>query len=265
MWLIFLFICIGINLSNLYAVSSEEPVLLSKEAREYHSKAKEAMEKNDLDSAIKYFQKAIYLDPYYAEAHNDLGIAYERKAMLDKAKNQYKKAINIRPDYAPAYMNLALLEESMGNIEKAVFYWKARIAFGRASEEWTKRAKLKLQRYAPEEAKKIDAGLLMEEVLDKLKLEQAQKEKLAMKHVGYGKSYLKKGEYSHALDEFHIAAKLSPKDVEIQRLIAEATIGIMQRYFARGIKYYKEKDYESAKFNFKKLIQMVSQFESKSE
>lgn len=254
--LILMFISISIPVLNSDAQLSEQ-------AKEYHRKGQQAMGKNDLDTAIKFFQKAISLNPYSAPVHNDLGIAYEKKAMLERAKVEYKKAISIQPDYAPAYMNLAMLEESMGNIEEAVFYWKARIAFGRAGDEWSKRAKLKLKKYAPQEAKKIDAGLLMEEVLNKLRLGQKQKNKLANKHVGYGKAYFNKAEYSRALDEFRIAAQLSPQDINIQKHIAQTVIQIMHQYYTRGIRYFKQQDYESARYNFKKLLQMVSEFESK--
>jgi len=250
-----------LNINITFGMEESEKLLLedlSNDAIEYHDKAKESIEKNDLDNAIKYLQKAIILNPYYVKTYNDLGIIYEKKAMMDEARKMYESALNLEPDYAPTYMNLAMLEESLGNIDKAIFYWKARIVFGRASDEWTKRAKLKLKRYAPEEAKKIDAGVLIEEVLDKLKLDKVQMNKLAKKHVAYGKAYFSQGEYSLALDEFRIAAKLyTPRNIEIQRLIAEATIGIMQQYFARGIQYYKNADYESAEYNFNKLVQLL--------
>jgi len=248
--LIFLFSFISCAFSNVYG-------LLEEEARDYYVKAKEAMNKDDLNTAITFLQKATSLDPYYIEARNDLGIIYEKKAMLDKARVEYKKVLRVQPDYAPTYTNLAMLEESLGNIDKAIFYWKARIAFGRSDDEWTKKAKLKLQQYSPEDAKQIDASLLIEEVLSELKLQEGQKKELARRHIAYGQDYFSKGEYAEALDEFRIATKLLPEDLETQHLIIESTIGIMRIYYSRGIKYYKDRDYESARYNFNKLIQML--------
>ncbi len=246
--IIFTFI-VCLLLSDSYADFKEQAV-------EYYKKARFAMDKSDLDTAIKFYQKSILLEPYYVEAHNDLGIVYEKKGMIDKARNQYKTAINIEPDYASAYMNLAMLEESVGNIEDAVFYWKARIAFGKASDKWAGRAIMKLREYVPEMAE-IDTEDLMEEVLKELKLSEEHKQKLAEKHVNYGKNYFQNGDYFKALDEFQIAYRLYPDDAEIQLLLSKTKISIMQEYFSKGIAYFDHKDYESAKYEFIKIIKML--------
>lgn len=246
--IIIIFVIMPLSVSN---------AILEQDAIEYHSNAQDAISKGDLDTAITYLQKSIALNPYFAEAHNDLGVVYERKALLNKARHHYRRAVTIQPDYAPGYMNLAMLEESLGNIDEAIFYWKARIAFGRSDDIWTKRAKLKLGEYAPEELKKVDAGELIKEVLDKLELEQEKKDEIARRHLEYGKDYFRRGEYEYALDEFRIVHQLSPQDPEIRRLMAEATIGIMQRYFSRGVEYYKQNDYGSARFNFNRIIQIL--------
>src|SRR5262245_57175101 len=43
--------------------------------------------------AIYRWERAVKLDPSYAAAHNNLGIAYEHEGELDKARAAYEKAM----------------------------------------------------------------------------------------------------------------------------------------------------------------------------
>ena len=43
------------------------------------------------------FERAVSIDPTYAEAHNDLAIAYEQLGLVDQARESYKKALALDP------------------------------------------------------------------------------------------------------------------------------------------------------------------------
>jgi Flp pilus assembly protein TadD len=58
--------------------------------------------------AISGFQIAIQLKTNYAEAHNNLGIAYVGKNQLDEAIKQFLEAVRLRPDFADARTNLSI-------------------------------------------------------------------------------------------------------------------------------------------------------------
>jgi len=47
--------------------------------------------------AIYRWQRAIEIDPTYAEALNNLAIAYEHEGDLDKARASYEKAVALAP------------------------------------------------------------------------------------------------------------------------------------------------------------------------
>ncbi len=47
--------------------------------------------------AIYRWQRAIEIDPTYAEALNNLGIAYEHEGDLEKARTSYEKAVALAP------------------------------------------------------------------------------------------------------------------------------------------------------------------------
>lgn len=92
----------------------------------------ESMKKNLLCDQYKYttaiecFNKAIELNPNYAEAYHYLGSIYKWREDYDSAINYYQKAIEINPDYAEAYCDLGLVyagklnhDESIKNLTKA--------------------------------------------------------------------------------------------------------------------------------------------------
>jgi Flp pilus assembly protein TadD len=61
--------------------------------------------------AIYRWEKAVELDPTYAAAFNDLGIAYEHEGQLDKARKAYEKALALDPNNANIRQNYDLFKE----------------------------------------------------------------------------------------------------------------------------------------------------------
>ena len=61
--------------------------------------------------AIYRWEKAVELDPTYAEAFNDLAIAYEHEGQLDKARKAYEKALELAPNNSQIRQNYELFKE----------------------------------------------------------------------------------------------------------------------------------------------------------
>ena len=61
--------------------------------------------------AIYRWEKAVEIDPMYAAAYNDLGIAYEHEGQLDKARKAYEKALALEPNNAQIRQNYELFKE----------------------------------------------------------------------------------------------------------------------------------------------------------
>ena len=61
--------------------------------------------------AIYRWQKAVELDPRYAEAYNDLAVAYEHEGQLEKAREAYEKALEIEPNNSQIRQNYELFKE----------------------------------------------------------------------------------------------------------------------------------------------------------
>jgi Flp pilus assembly protein TadD len=61
--------------------------------------------------AIYRWERAVQIDPNYAEAYNDLGVAYEHEGQLDKARKAYEKALELAPNNAQIRQNYELFKE----------------------------------------------------------------------------------------------------------------------------------------------------------
>ncbi len=50
------------------------------------------------DEAIFRWKKVLQTDPNSASAHNNLAVAYEKKALWEEAKKEYDLALKLKPD-----------------------------------------------------------------------------------------------------------------------------------------------------------------------
>ena len=66
------------------------------------------MAKGEYDQAIACFDKALAIEPGFAEAYCNRGTAYYEKGQYDPAISDFSKAIEINPDFAEAYYNRAV-------------------------------------------------------------------------------------------------------------------------------------------------------------
>ena len=74
----------------------------------------------DFEAAIADYTEAIRLDPNYAEAYNNRGLALQSQGDLDGAAADYTKAIRLKPDYADAYKNRGLVRAATGDYNGAI-------------------------------------------------------------------------------------------------------------------------------------------------
>ena len=86
--------------------------------------------KGDLDNAISAYNRAISLDPDYAQAHNNKGNALKDKGKVAEAIDCYKRALSINPKYSDAYMNLGTALQECGEFDQALNSYVSAIQFG---------------------------------------------------------------------------------------------------------------------------------------
>ena len=72
------------------------------------------------DAAIDSYQQALKVNPNYADAYYNMGIALDSKGDPDAAIKSYKKAISLKPDYADAYANIGFALNNKGDLDGAI-------------------------------------------------------------------------------------------------------------------------------------------------
>src|SRR5262249_24526806 len=85
-------------------------------------------EQGKLDEAVRSLQKALEINPSYAEAYRNLGAVFRQQARFDEAIRSLQKALEINPDFADAHKNLGLTLLQLGDYEAgwAHYEWRWR-------------------------------------------------------------------------------------------------------------------------------------------
>ena len=64
--------------------------------------------------AKKHLQKAINLNPDYAEAYYELGLILKEEGETAEALNHFQKAVGLKSDFAEAECELAIMLQQKG-------------------------------------------------------------------------------------------------------------------------------------------------------
>jgi tetratricopeptide (TPR) repeat protein len=72
------------------------------------------------EKAIPHFEKAISLNPYFVKGYQALGDTLLRLKRNEEAAQQYLKALELNPDDPAIHHNLGLTYFNEGNVEKAI-------------------------------------------------------------------------------------------------------------------------------------------------
>jgi len=118
---------------------------LQQQARLYRGEGLKLQEIGDVENAMKLYQKALDLDPAYADVYNDLGVIYEATGEPERAEESYIQALRVNPHLLGAYSNLALFYEGKRDLTNAAYYWKKRADLGDVNDLWTLKAQQRLE------------------------------------------------------------------------------------------------------------------------
>jgi Tfp pilus assembly protein PilF len=100
--------------------SAEEKSGASMTAREHLAQGRALLSTGRINDAITELSMAASLDPRLSEAHNLLGLAYDRKGMPERAKDSYDRAIKNNPEDAQALNNMGFSLYQNGHYRAAV-------------------------------------------------------------------------------------------------------------------------------------------------
>ena len=90
------------TLGNLHLKRDEKALMLNRMGEEFGKAGK-------MEDALERFQKAVVIDPSYAEAYNNIGYVYYLTGDNEKAKEYFDKALEADPELEKARYNLEAL------------------------------------------------------------------------------------------------------------------------------------------------------------
>ena len=99
--------------------ATSEPVVKEKEltAQQWFERAFAA---GDLDEKIRFYNEALRLNPDYAIAFNNRGLARKAEGDLEGAARDYNEALRLKPDDAIAFNNRGVARYDKGDLEGAI-------------------------------------------------------------------------------------------------------------------------------------------------
>ena len=86
----------------------------------YNNRGMAYGEKGDYDHAIEDYNRAIDLEPDYADAYHNRGVAYHQKGDYDHAIVDYDRAIELKSNYVIAYYSRGVAYGDKGDYDHAI-------------------------------------------------------------------------------------------------------------------------------------------------
>jgi Tfp pilus assembly protein PilF len=99
--------------------AEQKKMVFSASAKEHLANGRSHLLSGQINEAIAELSTAASLNPKLSEAHNLLGVAYDRKGFGDRAKDSYEKAVKVEPEDAQTLNNLGFSLYQSGNYRAA--------------------------------------------------------------------------------------------------------------------------------------------------
>lgn len=99
---------------------SEKSFSDNPEALELYSKGVAESKKENYKKAVEYYEKAVQIDPAFAFAWDNIGLAYRKLGDYDKALNAYTKSLEIDPYGLMPLQNMAIVYRFKKEYDKAI-------------------------------------------------------------------------------------------------------------------------------------------------
>lgn len=89
-------------------------------ARDHLTEGRALLAAGRINEAIAELSQAASLDPSLSEAHNLLGVAFDRKGMNERARQSYERGVKVEPEDAQTLNNLGYSLYLNGNYRAAI-------------------------------------------------------------------------------------------------------------------------------------------------
>ncbi len=161
---------------------------------------------NDFNGMIADLTEAIGLNPRFAEAYNNRGVAYYKKGDLDSAIRDCTEAIHLNPEFAEAFNNRGFVRYYKDDLDGAIAdYTEAIRLKSQYAEPYSNRA---LARY-----KKGDLDSAIRDCTEAIHLDP----QCAGAYSNRATIYFKQGEYDKAISDYKTALRINPNDSVVKK------------------------------------------------
>lgn len=222
------------------------------------------MQKNNIDTDIEAYKKAIESDPLNINACFILGNIYNENNKFSQAIEYYNKAIEINPAYAIIYNNLGIAYAQNNEHNKAVKSFEKAIELGHNE--------INTYNYAGISYNRLE---LYEKALEYFNKALNIDPNFASTYIYMGNCYYDEEKFDKAIECFQIALKLSPdsfeaynnlgnsyKEAEEYDLAINCYNRVLQinpdffeAFINLGASYYCKRDFDKAEAYYKKAIE----------
>jgi len=114
------FVSVGISRVDDSLTPEPKKLAQANSAKEHLANGRSYLLNGQYNEAITELSTAASIDPRLTEAHNLLGVAYDKKGLADRAKESYERAVKVEPEDAQALNNLGFSLYQNGNYRAAV-------------------------------------------------------------------------------------------------------------------------------------------------
>jgi tetratricopeptide (TPR) repeat protein len=148
----------------------------------------------------EYLLKAIRLNNFLTDAHNNLGVIYLDQKKLDEAEQAFARAVEIDPEFKTGYMNLGVVYDRKNQLERALEMYK-----------------IVLQKYPDYPLGIINLGIgyrrlnRLDEAMEQFQKAVKVKPDYANAWSEIGYIYLLKNQYPDAIKNYLVSLKYDPK------------------------------------------------------
>ncbi len=220
---------------------SREVIVYPEEPVGYSNLGIAYKDRGDLKKALENYDKALKIDPGYADAYNNRGVAYLKAGMPSEALEDFTRALALNPQNTDALLNRATAYINLGEFGYAVRDLSRHIESSpgdpRLSRDYFNRG------IAFTGLDDLDSALA--DYNASIALDPG----FAGAYINRGGVLMKKGEYKRAIDDFNTALALNPNDA-----IA---------YYNLGVISSKLGDTDKAVYNLRKAASLgLNQAES---
>ncbi|MCX7949739.1 MAG: tetratricopeptide repeat protein [Treponemataceae bacterium] len=183
------------------------------------------------DEALADYERALAINPDFAEAYNSRGLLYKELGRFDEALADYSKAVALNPRMAEGYNNRAIVYFNLGRLDEALADYNRAIELSpKYAEAYYNRGNL------------YKAAKRYDDALSDYKKAIELKDGFVEAYINRGLTYSLMKRYKEAIADYTKAIKLE------SGFLSEA-------YYDRGIAYYFLERYKEAVADYRKAIE----------